>query len=142
VNIEKQMVLMWETYMLRKVATLLPAKLPTRRELLIQCGKLERIIFKPIGPTAFQLLGGASVKKYKKALAKQSLRIGQQHKKVKGLSEKFFKEFLREDNPSLTNAEYRTWRAKFDEGMQESIGKLSAKATGRAIDKMLGPKSE
>jgi hypothetical protein len=101
---------------------------------LIQNGKLLRMLMEPQESkylAAAKILGGASLKKMRKAKGKHAQLVGEQAKKTKQLAEKYFKEFLRENNPKLTNAEYRTWRAKFDESMDSNIKKFKAQVMTR-----------
>ncbi len=48
----------------------------------------------------------------------------QNDKKVRQLSDKFFKEFLRSRRAAMTNAEYRSWREEFDAGVEHSKQKM------------------
>jgi hypothetical protein len=83
-----------------------------------------------------KILGAASTKKMKKEKGKLAALVGEQAKKTNQLAENYFKEFLRENNPKLTNAEYRAWKSKFDAGMDSNIKKFKAQIMTRFTQKI------
>jgi hypothetical protein len=129
-----------EAYLLQGIVRILP-ETPSKRELLIQNAKLLRMIMEPPPKDSdpLRLLGGGSVKKSKKRLGKRAQEIGHQAKKVRELTEKFFKEFLRRDRPTLTNAEYRIWKAKFDSGMKSHRERMMKEVSNRVIHELASP---
>jgi hypothetical protein len=125
-NTEKEIALIWKTFCLRRVVELMPDTVPSRREFLIQLSKLGRMLDRPTmkyGPSHI-LSGKISFKKYKKERGEESQRIGEQARKVKKLGDRYFKDFLRIENPKLTNADYQHWKG----GFEHFINKLGANA--------------
>jgi len=120
-----------EAFVIQQVVNPLPPT-PLRRELLIQNGKLLRMTMQP------ERLAGVS-KKMKKRRAKRAKEIGQQKKKVDELADKCFKDYLRQVNASLTNAEYREWRAKFDSGMRDRKDEMKKQVFEAGIAALAGP---
>jgi len=108
-----------EAFILQNVVRLLPEP-PSQRELLIQNDKLLRMSMKV---ERTHLLGGGSAKKMRKRWEQEAREISAQTRRVRGLAEKFFKEFLRQRG-SLTNADYRAWKAKFDVGVSINKDKM------------------
>ncbi len=129
-----------ESFLVQRIVSILPAS-PSRRELLIQNGKLLRMIMEPPPKDSdpLRLLGGGSVKKSKKRLGKRMQEISRQSKKVHELAEKFYKEFLRADKPALTNAEYRVWKAKLDEGMKQHKERMAKEISQKVVQKLAAP---
>ena len=89
-----------ECFMLRFILDALPDSLPHLREMKIQNKKLLRM-FDKTNPNAFAvgafILGGGSLKKFNKEQGKKDRAIGEQRRKVRQLSDLFFKEMLRQN---------------------------------------------
>ncbi len=119
-----------EAAVLDMILGVLPKDIPSRRELHIQNQKLQRMIAqrdKNSIHAALAILGGpASVEKAQRAKEKRAQEISQQAKKVRVLLTSYLKDFMRRDNPSLTNAEFQTWKKKFAEGTKESAKRFKA----------------
>jgi hypothetical protein len=119
----------FESFALGRVLALLPNDFPSIREARIQCSKLHRMLTEKntldkVFEAGTIALAGGSIKKWKKEQGKRAQQVGQQAKKVRALSDKVFKEFLRSRNPQLTNAEFRAWKKQFDSGMSQSKQKF------------------
>jgi len=122
----------------------LPKDIPSRRELHIQNQKLQRMLTNrdnnSLRAALVKLGGPASVEKAQRAKEKQALEISQQAKKVRVLLNIYLKDFMRRDNPKLTNTEFQMWKKKFEEGTKQSaikfkehVLKLPQKATPKRI---------
>lgn len=109
--------LTYQTNTLLKAIALLPDS-PSKRSLHIQAHKLYRLL--TAKDAQVKVLGGGSLKKIRKRIGQRAATIGHQARVVRELTDKYFKEILRQGNPRLTNAEYREWKAKFDSAMTES----------------------
>jgi hypothetical protein len=138
--------LLWESFYVRHVVEMLPETTAHRREWLIQNAKLSRLIGKPPGGRLrgpLHMLSGGSLKKLNKEKAKRNVLIGQQAMKLRSLTDKLFKEFLRSGpNPAQkTNAEYRKWKAQFDSAINDRIVDSHKQVTERLVRRFLGPSS-
>jgi hypothetical protein len=97
---------------------------------------LAKPIYKGHGfETAFWLLGSRSIKKMKKREGKQAQHIASQYKKVKLMTNSFFKEFLRRGKPELTNAEFRSWKEMFDQGVKIAAETIRKQASQHRFPK-------
>jgi hypothetical protein len=142
-NPERWIDLTNESFILSRILDLMPTNIASLRELRIQNAKLLRMLLDPREKdrytAAHRLLAGGSLKKFKKREGKHAQRIGQQAKKVRVMSDRFFKEFLRRDNKELSNAEYRTWRAKFDAAIAQQTAKYKKRLSDEVTRRLGQP---
>lgn len=126
--------LMLESAVLTQILGNMPNTAPSAlRELRIQNEKLLRMLLEPQQPGGFRnvlrLLGGpsnslkTSVRKARKEQGKRAQKMGHQVRKVHVLRDKFFKEWLRRNNPALTNQEFRAWNEKLHAAIAQSVQK-------------------
>jgi len=135
-NLNKSLELTVKTFYTQEIVKMLP-DLPSRRELLIQNGKLLRMLMEPQKhQDRLKSFGGASLRKMRKDEGRRAQLIGQQARKTNDIAEKYFKEFLRGIDPKLTNAEYRIWKAKFDKGIDSHSQIMKAQVTARIVQKL------
>jgi len=123
-NSEKWVDLTCRCFCLQSILGVLPPDFPSVRELRIQNAKLQRMVMAKEEYTGLRhILGGGSVKKAKKLEGKRAAQVGEQARKVRILSDKSFKEFLRQ-NRSITNKEFQDWKAKFESAMDGQVAKI------------------
>ena len=119
----------FESFYVGRVLAMLPSDLPSIREARIQCGKLHRMLTErntqdKVFEAGTRALAGGSIKKWNKEQGKRAQQVGQQARKVRTLSDKVFKEFMRIRDPKLSNAQFRVWRKTFDLGMSQKVQKF------------------
>lgn len=127
--------IMAECFITEMVLRQMPADLPHLREMKIQTQKLMRLFEKAVGgPSAKNLLAAGSGKRFLKDMGERDRQIGEQRRKVRQLSDTFFKTAFRRAHPSVTNKEYRDWRRKFDDVITRKAKIVAAKAS--PLDKL------
>jgi truncated hemoglobin YjbI len=139
---EKRLEIACEAFVLKRVLEVMPPEFPNLRELRIQNEKLSRIVYKHrrVGDrtalaAGLRALAGASDKKERKRQGEHDARVGRQRMKVKSLATQSFKEWLRQRKP-VTNAEFRDWKRKFDEGMAESVKRTQKQITDTVVSQL------
>lgn len=156
--------LVCKTTVFKGVLDALPNHLPFIRELRIQNEKLNRMLMSPPwkgGPPSaerpidliifgddgkpFRAQGHSrrhewSVKKYNKAKGKYAAKVGAQAKKVQKLADQSFKQYFRQTKQITTNAEFRHWKAKFEDVINHSADRMQNQVSSAAV-KFMGQRS-
>ena len=119
---------------LSRILDRLPPEVPDIRELRIQNEKLIRMLADP--PWKDKMLtSDLSIKKYKKEQGKFALKVGEQAKKVRAMTDKSFKLWFRQSKP-FSNAQFREWRQKFDAAIAQSADKMQRQVTDNVLKQM------
>ena len=112
-----------ESALMGAVLSIMPEDMGLLRELRIQNLKLMRMIeshLKKTGHPTNPLLGGP-LKKWKKREGKGFQLIAAQDKKVRSMRDKLFKEYLRRENPSFSNARLPSWKIGFEASSKKIV---------------------
>lgn len=126
-----------ESALMGAVLSIMPEDMGLLRELRIQNLKLMRMIeshLKKTGHPTNPLLGGP-LKKWKKREGKGFQLIAAQDKKVRSMRDKLFKEYLRRENPSFSNAEFASWKIGFEASSKKMVKTLQANVVSRITGK-------
>jgi hypothetical protein len=92
-----------------------PPSFPRVRELRIQILKLHRMIRQ--NPDKGLLPAGAG-RQARKRIGKAAIRVGQQVRKVRAMTDRSFKEWIQ---PRQGSAGYRAWKNKFDARLAKAL---------------------
>ena len=122
-----------ECFLMNLMLDALPPDVPHMREMKIQTKKLLRMFDRPntwgaFGGDAIRILAGGSMKKFNKEQGQRDRQIGEQRRKLRQLSDVFFKALLRKVDPAKTNREYREWRRKLDAVTKGNVKKMMQEA--------------
>jgi len=93
-----------------------PSSFPRIRELRIQIAKLQRMIRQR--PDKGDLPTGTSLQ-VRKRLGKDAVRVGQQVRKVRAMTDKSYKEWMQ--RKGFPSAAYRQWKKTFDGKLAKAL---------------------
>lgn len=148
---DKWLDLSCEQFIIDSVLNSLPSDFPNKRNLVLQCAKLQRLLAERSEQNLLAMeaaLSGKATKNLKRRERQLSLQVGNQIKKLRLVLNSAFKDWLKKGavgalggkKTKLSNADLHIWKQKWEEALKHHKKKLMAQVKQGVLEKIKAQK--
>jgi hypothetical protein len=130
-----------ETFGLQRLFEQLPQDYPSRRDVLIQTNKLERLLKGRLTKAERLRLGSGSLEKFNQELGRYDAQCGKQHRLVRAMVKASMKEWVRrkmkDDGVPFTRKAFESIYKEFDREVNAQVQKIMKPLIARRKNSLL-----